>query len=406
MNRKSRLRFCLAAVLLLTLLTACAGGAAPDGGVVLRVWGPQEEQANLKAMCEEFAAANPEYDYSFQYGVVSEADARERILEDPAAAADIFMFANDHLRELVSAGALYEITRNKDDIASRNVPGSLESASLDGKLYGYPMSADNGYFLYYDSSVFSAEDVLSLERMIAAAHAANKKIFMDISNGWYIVSFFLGAGCTLSIDENGDQVCDFNNADGLLAAEAIRAFTASPVFVTGDDPVLQGGMGNSIAAGVSGTWNAEAIREKLGANYAATKLPSFSAGGREIQMASFGGYKLVGISRLTEAQTQSPARAMDLADWLTNEANQVERFETRGLGPSNIQAAASPAVAADIALAALAAQSPYAFPQNEVLTNFWTPAEAFGLALERGAGDDLQAMLDTMVEQIQAPPVN
>ena len=391
----------------LLLLTACGGGSyeadrdsVNSSHVNLRVWGPQEEQNNLKEMCEAFAAANPGRSYTFEYGVVSEADARDRIMEDPAAAADVFMYSNDHMRALAEAEALYEITRNKDDIVSRNLPGSVESATFDGRLYSYPMTADNGYFLYYDNSVFSADDLRSLDRMVEVANASGKKIFMDISNGWYIASFFLGAGCTLSIDQNGNQLCDFNNANGLKAAEAIRAFTGSPAFMTGDDPVFQGGMGTSIAAGVSGTWNAETFREKLGDRLAATKLPSFSAGGEEIQMASFGGYKLVGVSSLTRV----PTHAMDLADWLTNETSQARRFETRGLGPSNIAAAGSPAIKADIALAALAEQNAYAYPQNDVLNNFWTPAESFGLAMENGASGDLQTLLSTMVDQIQAPP--
>ena len=66
---------------------------------------------------------------------------------------------------------------------------------MDGKLYAFPMTADNGYFMYYDSSVFSAEDVKSLDKMLEVAGTAGKKVFMDLSNGWYIASFFLGAGC-------------------------------------------------------------------------------------------------------------------------------------------------------------------------------------------------------------------
>jgi arabinogalactan oligomer/maltooligosaccharide transport system substrate-binding protein len=352
-------------------------------------------------MADAFVAQSGK-DITIELGVVGESDASRTYLEDPQSAADVFMFANDQLKDLVTAGALYEVSAGyKDQVIASNVESSVDSATLDGKLYAFPMTADNGYFLYYDKSVFSGDDVKSLDKMLSVANAAGKKIFMDVSNGWYIASFFLGAGCTLSLDGSGNQLCDFNNAKGLSAAEAIRAFTADSSFVTGDDSVLQGGMGNSIAAGVSGTWLAESIQDKLGDNYAATKLPTFSAGGSEIQMASFGGYKLVGVNALTK----EPTHAMDLANWLTNGDNQTKRFETRGLGPSNENAGSSSAVQANVALAALAAQSAYAFPQNDVLGNYWTPAEAFGLALENKEGGDLQAKLDTMVDQIQAPPV-
>jgi arabinogalactan oligomer/maltooligosaccharide transport system substrate-binding protein len=262
------------------------------------------------------------------------------------------------------------------------------------------MTADNGYIMFYDKSVFTDEDVKNLDNMVAVAGAAGKRILMDISNGWYIASFFLGAGCTLSIDDAGNQVCDFNNANGLKAATEIRKFTNSPAFMTGDDSVLQGGMGNSIAACVTGMWNAGTLQEKLGDNYGATKLPTYGEGAEAIQMASFGGYKLVGVNSFTKA----PTHAMDLADWLTNEENQKRRFETRMLGPSNIAAANSPEVEANVALAALAEQGAYAYSQNDVLDNFWTPAESFGMAMESKSAGDLQTLLDTMVEQIQAPP--
>ena len=141
------------------------------------------------------------------------------------------------------------------------------------------MTADNGYFLYYDKSVISEEQVKTLDGILAAAQAAGKKMFMDVSNGWYIASFFLAKG-NLGIGDDGFQTCDFNNEAGVAAGEAIKALTAHEAFLTGDDAILTGGFGDTIAAGVSGTWNAAAIQGKLGDNYAATKLPTFTVGGR------------------------------------------------------------------------------------------------------------------------------
>ncbi|MCL2342514.1 MAG: extracellular solute-binding protein, partial [Firmicutes bacterium] len=344
-------------------------------------------------------AQHPENTYNITLGVVGEPDAYSTYSTDPGAAADVFYFANDQLRDFVKAGGLYEITRNKDDISSRNLPGSVAAATLDGKLYGYPLTADNGYFLYYDKSVLSATDVQSLDQIIKVCEAANKKMFMDVSNGWYIASFFLGAGLNLSIGPDGRQVLDWNNATGLAVGQAIWDFTGSKAFLTGDDSVLKGGIGGTIAAGVSGTWNAADIEAALGDNYAATKLPTFTLNGQQVQMGSFGGYKLIGIN----SQTKEPVAAMDLADFLSNEANQVKRFEARQLGPSNINAAGSDAVKANVALAALAEQSQFAVSQNDVLASFWTPAEAFGTAMEsRDTSKTIQGFLDDMVAQIQA----
>ncbi|MBP3398636.1 MAG: extracellular solute-binding protein [Erysipelotrichaceae bacterium] len=368
--------------------------------VTLKVWASQDDQDMTKGMIDEFIAANPDKEWDITLAVVGEPDAKTKYLEDPAAAADVFAFANDQLRDLVAAGALYKVTRNAEDVIARNGEGAVGAATLDGQLYAYPMTADNGYFMYYDSSVFTAEDVQTLDGMLAAAEAAGKKVFMDVSNGWYIASFFLGNGGTLAIDANGNQTCDFNNANGLATAEAIKAFTAHPAFITGDDTVLTAGIQDgTIAAGVSGTWNADAISTSLGENYAATKLPTFTVAGAQVQMSSFGGYKQIGVN----SQTKFPVEAMDLADWLTNEANQVKRFETRALGPSNVNAAASEAVKSNVALAALSLQSQFAVSQNDVLGAYWTPSEAFGTTMEaKDYSTDLQTLLDTMVAQITA----
>lgn len=378
-------------------VAGCSGQKKPSNETVnLKVWGSQESQELLAERVEAFKAANPDKKYEIEIKVVGEPDARDMVTQDLDAAADVFAFANDQLKDLVEAGALYEITKNKEEVIKDNVEGSIESATLNDKLYAYPMTADNGYFMYYDKSVFSEEDVKSLDAMIKAAEQKNKKIFMDVSNGWYIASFFLGAGNKIEI-KDGKQVLDFNNETGVKVGEVIRKFTASPAFITGDDAILQAGMGDTIAAGVSGSWVAKGVSEKLGDNYAAAKLPSYTLDGKEVQMASFGGYKLMGVKK----NTKNPVDALALAEFLTNEESQLARFKKQELGPSNIKAAANPDVAANVALKALADQAPFAHSQNDVLGSFWKPAEAFGLALEDKNQDSMKTLLDKMVSQIQ-----
>ena len=405
---KKFLKLLVSASMLFTLAACGNGGAdtpkAPET-VTLKVWASQEDQTVTQEMIDAYIEAQketyPDTTFDITLAVVSEADAKTKYLEDPAAAADVFTFANDQLTDLYKAGALAEVTRNKDDIVARNGEGSIGAATKDGALYAYPMTADNGYFLYYNKEVIT--DPTSLDAILKDANAAGKKVFMDVSNGWYIASFFLGNGGTLAVDAEGKQTCDFNNEKGLAAAEAIKAFTADSAFITGDDAVLNSGFQDgSVVAGVSGVWNAETMMNNLGDNYAATKLPTFTVGGEQVQMSSFGGYKLIGVNSQTKAEFA--VFAMDLADWLTNEANQVKRFEARGYGPSNTKAAASEAVQANVALAALSLQSQYAVSQNDVLGQYWAPAEAFGTTMEaKDYSTPMQELLDTMVTQITTP---
>ena len=377
-------------------LTACSDDAKKDV-ISLRVWGAQEDQALLGEMIDSFEKAHADKKYEITLGVVGEDNAQKRVLEDPNAAADIFSFPNDQIRTFVNAKALYEITRNREAVQNENTAASVEAATVDDKLYAYPMTSDNGYFLYYDSRVLSAKDVETLDGLMAAAQKAGRKVIMDVSDGWYCSSFFLGAGCKVGLDANGKQTCDFNNARGVQAAKAVQQFTAHPAFMTGGNDIVTGSMGSTACAAVSGTWNADALKEKLGDGYAAAKLPTFTLGDEQVQMGSFGGFKLLGVNALTA----HPADAMELAEWLTNEQNQLLRFEKRAMGPSNRKAAENEKVKANAALAALTAQGEFASSQKDVLSTFWSPVEAFGLAMEtKDYSKSLQVQLDAMVEQI------
>lgn len=390
-------------VLLCVLLTVVSCGCMrntdeSDGTVNLKVWGAQEDQEMLKGMIEAFKKENPNVKYNITLGVVGEKDTQTKILEDPEAAADVFAFPDDQLTDLINAGVLYEITLDKEKIRMENSEGAVKAATMNDKLYAYPMTADNGYFLYYDKSVLSENDVKTLDGLMNAAASKNKKVLMDVSNGWYVASFFLGAGGTLGI-KNGKQTCDFNNANGVAAGEAVKNFCAHEAFMTGEDAVLTGGIGTTIAAGVSGTWTADAIKEKLGDNYAATKLPTFTMDGKQVQMKSFAGYKLMGVN----SATKHPKEAMKLAQFLTNEQNQLIRFEKRAMGPSNIKAAENEKVKANVALSALAMQNQYGVSQGSVLNSSWDPMEAFGTAMEtKNYSKSVKEYLDTMVNQITA----
>lgn len=391
----------MALVLVCMLLMVMVGcnrdnGTIEKDTVALKVWGAQEDQAMLKTLTDNFKKANPNVEYDISFGVVGEKDTQTKLLEDPSAAADVFSFPDDQLRDLVGAGVLYEITLNKDNITRENTEGSVEAATLNDKLYAYPMTADNGYFLYYDKSVLSADDVKTLDGLMNAAAAKNKKVLMDVSNGWYVASFFLSAGGEFDV-KDGKQVCNFNNDAGVAAGEAVKAFCNHSAFITGEDAILTGGIGNTIAAGVSGTWTAEAIQQKLGENYAATKLPTFTLDGKQVQMKSFAGYKLMGVN----SATKHPKEAMKLAEYLTNEQSQLMRFEKRAMGPSNKKAAQDEKVKKNVALSALAMQNEFGVSQANVLNKTWDPLEAFGMAMEtKDTRKTVKQLLDAMVEQI------
>lgn len=377
--------------------------AATTDTVTLTVWASEEDQDLTTQLLDEFKAAYPDVTFDITLGAESESTAKDTILTDVEAAADVFAFADDQINELVKAGALQEVAATYTyDVATENAAGAVEAATVDGKLYAYPMTADNGYFMFYDASVFTEDDVQSLEKMIEVADAAGKKIAMDISNGWYIYSFFQGAGYDLTLNADGvTNTCTWNGAGATDVAQAIMDLTASGVLVDmGDEDMATQIAEGTIAACVNGTWRAETAETAWGDNYAAAKLPTFNVAGKDCQMSSYSGYKLVGVN----PHSANVGWSMLLAEYLTNEASQTARFEARGLGPANLAAASSDAVQSNPAIAALAAQAAYATPQR-VGGNFWSPAETLGQILASGNpdGTDLQTLLDTTVEGITAP---
>ena len=364
----------------------------------------------VKGWCDKFAAKYPDVTFNFEVGVQSESTAKDTVLADVEAAADVFSFAGDQLVDLVNAGALQEVVIHADEVKERvggADSGAVAAASVDGKLYGYPATADNGYFMFYNKAYFTEDDVKSLDRMMEVAAENGKQITMQFNSGWYNLSFFLAAGFNLSLNADGSQFCDWNgtSADGIAGVDVVQAMldiAANPGFVSLTDAEFKTGVSEgTIIAGVNGTWNAETAEQTWGENYAATCLPTYTCAGQQLQMMSVAGYKLFGVN----AYSQNAGWAMLLAEYFTEEDQQIERFEMRGAGPANVNAAASDAVQGTPAIAALAMQSQYAVLDGCESGNFWTPAETFGAIIASGNPDgiDLQTLLDNLVDGVSQP---
>lgn len=415
-------------------LVACGGSEQPATGtdagteqavpaekqaVSLRIWGAEEDQAMLQGMIDSFEAKYADYaNFDIQLGVESESTAKDTVLADVEAAADVYAFASDQLIDLVNAGALANIDdmdaalqayagKSVSDVKSVNSSVSVDAATQNNALYAFPMTADNGYFLYYDSTVVSPEDAQSWDTLLAAADAADKKVGMTLASGWYNASFFYGAGFTTGLNEDGTTAIDWNgtaDVTGVQVVQSMLDIADNRAFLAiADSDISNQIASGSLCAVVSGTWDAAAAKTAFGDGYAATKLPTYTCGDKQIQQGSVAGFKLVGVN----AYSQNVGWATLLADWITNEENQAIRFETREIGPSNITVAASDAVAANTAITALSEQSAYGVVQV-VGGKYWDPAKAFGQMIAEGKLDRndeaaIQAALDELVAGVAAP---
>lgn len=373
------------------------------GDATLKLWGSQEDQEILATMVENFKALHPEDKLDITLAVVSEADARTEILKDTAVAADVFGFASDQIAELQAAGALYRITINKDGVIAANSEPSIQASTVDGELYAYPSSADT-YFLYYDKSKYSEDEVKSLETMMSKdLGAGNINFSYDMDNGWYTSAFFFAAGCQLFGPDGTDATsCTFNDTNGVKVGNYLIDLANSPKFANHDDGLLLAAFqGGSLGATASGTWNAENIKESLGENYGVAKLPTIKLDGKEVQLSGMANFKLYGVN----SQTKYPEAAMALAEYLSSKECQQMRFEKRSYAPTNIELANdTAALSANPAVAALSEQSQYATLQTSIpqSNNFWLPAEAFGAGVmnKEVTKENVQEHLDAFVKNV------
>ena len=352
-----------------------------SGGIV----GLTENQLNA------FKQAYPQYaDVTVEIVAKSEAEALGGLEYDDEQ-PDIYSFPQDQLALLKNMGKLDPVV-NAGTIRNRNVAAASDAADIGGTLYAYPMTADNGYFLYYDKSVVT--DPSSMESILASCEAAGRNFYMEIDSGWYQVAYFFGAGCTMefTVSNSGEFEgvdISYANDNGVQAMKSLIKTIGSSAFVNGSSV----DSAENWAAIVSGTWDSEGAKAYLGNNFAAAKLPRIDG----YQMSSFGGFKLLGVTPQTDSDKRAFCHA--LADWLTNENCQLERFREAGWGPSNVSAQQNEAVQGDQVMTALAEQAAFAVPQGQIPDGYWDLAR--GLITEIMDGEFQDASDEVILARLQ-----
>lgn len=367
------------------------------GTGTITIWAADAVVDVTQKLADQFIA-DKGVDYTVVVEACGEGDAASNMITDVEAGADIYGFAQDQLARLVSAGALQPLnTQYTDWVGTSNDAGSVNAATAGSTVYAFPMTSDNGYFLYYDKSVVT--DPSSLETILADCTAAGKNFYFDADSAWYNAAFFFatGANCTFETDDQGaftSTTASYATDAGLVAYKAMINMIESPAFVDSSSV----GEATNIGAIVDGTWDSSAAQEVLGDNYACAKMPSFiGADGKDYQLSGFGGFKLLGVKPQTEGGKL--ALCYELAQYLTDTDAQLTRFAEVGWGPSNLTAQGDSTVQADPALSALAEQLVYTIPQGQYPGDWWDLAGALGGDVESGkissssSDDDLMAEL-------------
>lgn len=404
MRRKlsAALALTLAGACLAGTLTGCSGNSDTES-VRLMVWSPSEDQSKdsgewLQTCCERFAELHPEWDITFVYGVADEAGAAGTVSQDAEASADVIMFANDTLTTLTDAGALAKFGgKYADEIRATNSETLVDSLTLDDYIYGVPFTT-NTWFMYYDKSVFSEEDVKNLDTMLEKG-----VVSFPFTNSWYLPAFYFGNGCTLFGDGTQEELgANFGGEAGAEVTDYLIDLYNNPNFVVDADGSGMAGLRDgSINAIFTGSWDAASIKEILGDNMGVAALPTFTLNGEEKQMYAYAGSKAIGVN----SNTEYPVQAVELAIYLGSAEAQQLHYELRNVIPCNTTLLADPAIAED----PLVSAQNDTFDRTSVLqpfvaamSNCWTPVENMGKGIRNGtithdnAAEQTEAMNDAM----------
>ena len=404
MRRKlsAALALTLAGACLAGTLTGCSGNSDTES-VRLMVWSPSEDQSKdsgewLQTCCERFAELHPEWDITFVYGVADEAGAAGTVSQDAEASADVIMFANDTLTTLTDAGALAKFGgKYADEIRATNSETLVDSLTLDDYIYGVPFTT-NTWFMYYDKSIFSEEDVKNLDTMLEKG-----VVSFPFTNSWYLPAFYFGNGCTLFGDGTQEELgANFGGEAGAEVTDYLIDLYNNPNFVVDADGSGMAGLRDgSINAIFTGSWDAASIKEILGDNMGVAALPTFTLNGEEKQMYAYAGSKAIGVN----SNTEYPVQAVELAIYLGSAEAQQLHYELRNVIPCNTTLLADPAIAED----PLVSAQNDTFDRTSVLqpfvaamSNCWTPVENMGKGIRNGtithdnAAEQTEAMNDAM----------
>ena len=431
---KKTLALILTFVMLLSL-AACGGGndsKAPDNSgtpsntdtpstsgdskevqdVTLKIWTASEELDLMKKMGESFAAAHPEYNLTFDISEMGIDEANANLKTDADSAADIFQLASGGVPELTQKGLLLPIGYDEAGLRALYPEGAISAVCAeDGLIYAVPFTP-NTFFMYYNKSMFSADEVKSVETMLAKDLGTAEdgtpiyNFSFQVSGPWYLESFFYAAGCTLfGADGKDASSMDWNNANGFAAGKYMIDLVNNPKYLENKDGIAMNMLREGkLAVHCDGTWNAGPVQEALGENYAAAPLPTININGKDCQMRNFADYKTYAI----KSSTAYPLAAQQFAEWICNEENQLARYEDQGVPPC-ISSLASQ-LSDDIALTALLAQSEYAMAQPNIpqINEYWTPATALGEGIynKEITEDNLQEKLDQLVDAVTSTLVS
>lgn len=426
MKRSRRIFVLLAALTLLLGMTACTRKSndnnnnnqnvtqSPTGGapekVSLKIWAPENQiqTGTVDAMCKTFNELHPEWDITFTVEAQGEDTAKESVLKDVAAAADVYFFSSDQLQELVNAGAIARLGGSAESMVKETMADSVVATvtAEDGNLYAVPFT-HNTFFMYYDKSLLGEDDITSMEKIVAKQTGDRVyNFYFESAGGWKLGCWYYGAGLHIYGESQNDYEagCNWNNPTGVAVTNYLIDLIGNPKCVyDGDISVSELAGSHRLGAWFDGSWNYKLYKDALGDDLGLARIPTFNPDGNDYQLRGFYSTKAIGVN----PKSAYPAAAVAFAAFLGSEEMQMKRYTETAQIPTNLNAANSETVQADeIARVMLDEVNNASVKQptnTEFSQRYWSNAGAIPTEIRSGVlnKNNVQEKLDLFVNSMK-----
>lgn len=400
----------LVAIMSLTLLAGCGNSGAAGKGevtdVALKVWVPQNQLDTgiIEEQQTAFAALHPEWNITWTTEIVGEDVAKETLLKDVEAGADVFLFASDQLVELVNAGAIARLGGDAEKMVKETIAESVQATAMVGDaVYGIPFT-HNTFYMYYDKTLMTEDDIKTIEGIVNKETADDVyNFYFESGGGWKLGAWYYGAGLNV-FGQDGTDIeagVDWNNETGVAVTNYLIDLINNPkVAYDGEISVSELIAEHRLGVWFDGSWNDQMYVDALGDDLGRGVIPTYDLNGTATQLKGFYSSKCIGVN----ATSKNPAAAVAFASFLGNEENQILRFEKSGQIPANINAGNSEAVQSDPLAAVIAAEANTASVMQPTSAEFgaryWTYANTIPTEIRSGdiTHDNVQEKLDAFVK--------
>jgi len=328
----------------LIALSGCTRLGTSEGGadITLTIWEDNKNIEIVTSIVDEFARF-----YAFSYPNAArlrfqivphseKSSVEDLVLDGPAGIGpDVLAFVHDTLGVAVGGNHLAVNSLGAKVISDHHV-GASSAASLNGKVYGSPITSESQVLIYRKSKI-NATQAQNIETIVGGA-GANAKLVWDLLEGYYsfallndailygadgetttgVKSSYLNFATPKAVNNIAYMHTNFKGNTNLV----IPGLQSGTTDIEGLNMFLAGDVDAIIVAPYF--W--ASAKEAFGSDVAMAPLPKVNGE----TLRPFSGYKLYGVSRYSKY----PALAQELADFLTSPWAQAMRLRDKTLLPT------------------------------------------------------------------------